>query len=397
MDVTTMYDERKKLVDAMRTLLEYYGDKALSAEDREKHDKMEARYGELTEQITRANALAEREAEEKRLDKPVTRTLETAEPAAAQQDEREKRYAAAFDTYVRDKQSGMEPELRASTDPQLVGTDASGGYSVPNQWYSQFQETRKEANIMRQLATIISSKSGTMRIVKEDTEGVAAWYDENASIAVAQETITYVDFLAYKMGRIITVSNELLHDSMFNISAYLMRKLARSMGVLEEAAFVNGDGTYPEGIFNAATSGVTSASATAITADELITLYHSVSEEYRRDGVWLMKDSTVKLIRQLKTGDQQYLWQPGLQAGQPDKILGKTMYTSSNAPAATAALKSVLFGYTKGFWIVDRVGLAMQRLDELYAVNDLIGFKGTARTDSGLVDTSSVRVITMHA
>jgi len=142
---------------------------------------------------------------------------------------------------------------------------------------------------------------------------------------------------------------------------------------------------------------VTSASATAITADELITLYHSVSEEYRRDGVWLMQDSTVKLIRQLKTGDQQYLWQPGLQAGQPDKILGKTMYTSSNAPEATAALKSVLFGYTKGFWIVDRVGLAMQRLDELYAVNDLIGFKGTARTDSGLVDTSSVRVITMHA
>jgi HK97 family phage major capsid protein len=230
--------------------------------------------------------------------------------------------------------------------------------------------------------------------------GVAAWVAENTTIVVAGETFSYKTLSSLKAARIITITRELLQDSLFNLASYIMTELGMSFGRLEEKAFIaGGDTTDPNGIFTAATTGVTAASATAITADELINLFHSITAPYRdAPGVaWIMKDSTALLVRKLKDGNQQYLWQPGLQAGQPDRLLNRPVYTSSNAPAATAALDAILFGDIKCYWIADRQGLDLQRLDELYAVADLTGFKGTIRTDGELIDTNGVRVLTMAA
>jgi len=392
MRMQEMYDARASILKEQRDLLESYGEKPLSAEDAEKYGKMEQRFEQLTESIERAKKVEEREREARVLASDTSGDLRAG--ASASKTTQKAPYVRAFEDYLR---TGIAAaELRATTDPQTIGTAGDGGYAVPDEWYNTIVELRHDVSIMRQLATIITSNSGTMNVAAESVEGAASVYGENSQIAVAKETITRVQFSPYKIGRIIKESAELANDSTMDFTGYLLRKLARSIAVKEEALCVSGTGSSQHnGIFTAATTGVTAASATAITADEVIDLYHSVGNYYRRDASWIMKDATLKLVRKLKDGQGQYLWQPGLQAAQPDLILGRPVYISPDAPAATAGLDAILFGWVGGYYIVERKGFELQVLTELYADYDMIGYKGTARSDGDLVDTSAVRVLTM--
>ena len=124
--------------------------------------------------------------------------------------------------------------------------------------------------------------------------------------------------------------------------------MPRRIGAKEEESFFTGDGTgKPLGILAAtggAETGITAASATAITADELIDLFYSLKAPYRRNAVWVLNDSTIKAIRKLKDNQGQYLWQPSLTAGAPDLLLGKPVRTSAYMPAIAADAKTIAFG-----------------------------------------------------
>lgn len=146
-----------------------------------------------------------------------------------------------------------------------------------------------------------------------------------------------------------------------------------------------------------ATAGVTAAGTAAVTADELVDLYHSLKPQYRQAAVWTMKDSTVKLVRKLKDSEGQYIWQPGLQAGQPDTILNAPLRVTDGMPAAAAGAVSVLFGDFSHYMIADRSGVSMQRLNELYAANGQIGFKAFKRTEGKLILTEAVKKLTQAA
>lgn len=131
----------------------------------------------------------------------------------------------------------------------------------------------------------------------------------------------------------IKVSEELLNDSVFPLESYISREFARRIGSKEEEAFFTGDGSgKPTGILAAtggAQVGVTTAGAAAITIEEVLDLFYSLKAPYRNKAVFVMNDSTVKAIRKLKDGNGQYLWQPSLQAGTPDTILNRPLYTSA--------------------------------------------------------------------
>jgi len=110
-----------------------------------------------------------------------------------------------------------------------------------------------------------------------------------------------------------------------------------------------------------------------------------------------MGDGMVKLIRKLKSSDNQYLWQPGLADGQPDRLLGRPLLVSDGGPTAAASAKTVVFGDLKRYQIVDRLGMTMQRLNELYAANGQIGFKFSARHDAELLDAKAIVTFTHGA
>lgn len=143
--------------------------------------------------------------------------------------------------------------------------------------------------------------------------------------------------------------------------------------------------------------GVTSASATAITADELIDLYHSLKEPYRKDAVWILNDSTVKAIRKLKDGNGQYLWQPGIKDGEENTILGRPYYTSAFVPSLAAGAKTVIFGNINYYWIGDREGITFKRLNELYAGNGQVGFLAYKRLDGKTVLPEAIKVLQMKS
>ena len=134
----------------------------------------------------------------------------------------------------------------------------------------------------------------------------------------------------------IKVSEELLNDSVFDLESYIAKEFARRIGAKEEEAFFTGDGSgKPLGVLAAtggAETGVTAASSTAITADELMDLFYSLKSPYRKKAVWVLNDSTIKAVRKLKDSTGQYLWQPSLMAGMPDTLLGRPVKTSAYMP-----------------------------------------------------------------
>ena len=162
---------------------------------------------------------------------------------------------------------------------------------------------------------------------------------------------------------------------------------------------LDGDGK-PVGIFHTtggAQVGVTAASTSAITADEIIDLFYSLGAPYRKKAVWVVNDATVKSIRKLKDGNGNYLWQPALTSDTPDTLLGRPVYTSSAVPTIASGKKVIAFGDFNYYWIADRQGRVFKKLSELYATTDQTGFVATQRVDGKLILPEAIKVLQMKA
>ena len=148
-------------------------------------------------------------------------------------------------------------------------------------------------------------------------------------------------------------------------------------------------------------TGVTAASATAVTADELMDLFlFSEIPRTVKNAVWILNDSTIKAIRKLKDNTVErcvYLWQPSLVAGTPDTILGRPVKTSAYMPAIAAGAKTIAFGDFSYYWIADRQGRSFKRLNELYAANGQVGFLGSQRVDGKMILPEAVKVLVQKA
>ena len=142
---------------------------------------------------------------------------------------------------------------------------------------------------------------------------------------------------------------------------------------------------------------MTAAGAAAITADELVDLYYALKAPYRKNAIWVLNDTTIKLIRKLKTGDGQYLWQPGIKDGEQNMILGRPYFTSPFMPTAAAGAKTIIFGDLNYYWIGDRVGITFKRLNELYAGNGQVGFMASKRLDGRTVLPEAIQILQQHA
>lgn len=394
-----MLEKRKNLLNTMDGFLETHKNSngALSVEDDATYSKMEKEFDELTASITRAQRRANMEME---MNKPVNAPI-TAKPMVMTEPEdstgrASKGYKKNFWNAMRRKQ--MTPEM---VNALQIGTDSEGGYLVPDEYEKTLVEALEEENIFRKLSHVISTSSGDRKIPVVASKGSASWVDEEGTIPDSDDAFNQVSIGAYKLGTLIKVSNELLNDSVFNLESYISKEFARRIGSKEEDAFFNGNGTgKPVGIFNAtggAEVGVTAASATTITADEIIDLFYSLKAPYRKNAVWILNDATIKAIRKLKDNNGNYLWQPSLTAGAPDTILGRPVYTSSYVPTIAAGAKTIAFGDFSYYWIADRAGRNFKKLTELYAANDQTGFVATQRVDGKLILPEAIKVLKMKA
>ena len=399
MTILELREKRAKAWEAAKAFLDSHRNEkgVLSAEDDASYSRMEQEITDLGKEISR---LERQEAFEKELSQPVNMPL-IGRPAAGSQGK--EKTGRASDEY----RQNFWNMMRSKTPmPQVVnalqiGTDSEGGYLVPDEYERTLVEALEEENVFRQLAKVIRTSSGDRKIPVVATKGTASWIDEEGAYLESDDSFGQVSIGAYKVGTMIKVSEELLNDSVFDLEAYISREFARRIGAKEEEAFFTGDGSgKPLGVLAAtggAETGVTAASATAITADELIDLFYSLKAPYRRNAVWVLHDSTIKAIRKLKDNQGQYLWQPSLTAGAPDLLLGKPVRTSAYMPAIAADAKTVAFGDFSYYWIADRQGRSFKRLNELYAATGQVGFLASQRVDGKLVLPEAIKVLAQKA
>lgn len=392
MTIVEMREKRAKLWATMEGFLDTHRtDKGvLSADDDATYTNMEKDLNDLTNEIRR---MERRDAIEAELSKPVGTPI-TAKPQGAPAE----KMGRASDAYRED--FGLALRGRPLVHNVLsVGVDADGGYLVPEEFEKQIVDGLKEANVVRTLAKTITTQA-ERKIPIAVGHSVAQWTEENAAYTESNPTFGQKQIDAYKLTDLIRVSTELLQDSAFPLEPYIRDEFVRAFGVAEEEAFCVGNGTkQPTGIFtaNGGEVGVTAAGATAITVDELISLIYSLKSPYRRNAKFFMHDSTVALIRKLKDNNGAYLWQPSVQAGEPDRLLGYPLYTSPYVPQVKAGALAVAFGDFKNYWIADRAGRTVQRLNELYAGNGQVGFIATERVDGKVILPEGIKLLKMKA
>ncbi|RDY30992.1 phage major capsid protein [Lachnotalea glycerini] len=384
------WEAAKKFLDEKRG-----EDGYLSTEDTAAYEKMEADVVNLGKEIERLERQAAIDLE---LSKPTSTPI-TNKPNGNPSGE-EKTGRAGME-YRREFWNAMRKKNYYDVNNALqIGTDSEGGYLVPDEFEQTLVQGLEEENVFRTLATIIQTSSGDRKIPVVATKGEASWVDEEGQIPESDDSFGQVSIAAYKVSTMIKVSDELLNDSVFNMEAYISNEFSRRIGAKEEEAFLVGDGKgKPTGIFNStggASEGVTTATAN-ITFDDVMDLFYSVKSPYRKKSTFVMNDSTVKALRKLKDNNGTYIWQPSVQAGQPDTVLNRPVVTSAYAPAIAAGGKVIAFGDFKYYWIADRQGRSFKRLNELFAANGQVGFLGSQRVDGKLILPEAVKVLAMKA
>ena len=396
--ILTMREKRANLWDAAKKYRDAHigEDGTMSAEDAATYDRMVEDVDRMKTEVER---LERQQAIDAELNQPIAKPL-TGKPLQPGMDEKTGRatdsYRNAFWKAMRNKT--VRPEVYNALE---VGTDSEGGYLVPDEYEHTLIEALEEKNIFRRLAHVIHTSSGERKIPVSVSKGTAAWIDEEAAYPESDDSFGQVSISAFKLATMIKISEELLNDSVFNMPAYISKEFARRIGAAEEEAFFTGNGTgKPLGILAAtggAQTGLTAASSTAVTFDEIIDLYYSLRAPYRQDAVFIMNDATIKALRKLKNGSGDYIWQPSVTLGAPERVLNRPVYTSQYMPMLAAGAKTILFGDLSYYWVADREGRQFKRLNELYAATGQVGFLASERVDGKLILGEAVQVLAMKA
>ena len=398
MNVNEKLQERGRIIQQQREM----NDKAIAdkrdftAEENEKYLKMESDANAIKAEVdgyTRAQVLAAAEDDNKK-----NRDGNAIRPAVDDGRDKGPRATAEYKKNFRQWLRGGDARTPLEiTNTLTKGTGTQVGYLVPTDYETSIRMKVYPLNVMRQLATVVQLDSDRV-IPVEGNLPTFGWIDELGTYPKTDLTVGRATLSAYKIGGIVQASEEVLADAFLDLGAYIADRSKVSIAMTEEAAYVAGDGNKkPTGIVGSATLGVTTASPTAVTADEIISLIHSLPVQYRTNGKLLVSDAWVLLVRKLKDTTGQYVWQPGLQTGVPDRILATPVYVSNYLAAPAATVTAALYGDFSYYQIVDRAGIEIKRLEELYAETGQIGFKLNARTDGKLLNSAAVVSMVMHA
>ena len=391
MKLQQLIDQRAKVWEQAKAFIDSHQKEngTLSAEDSATYEKMEAEITDLTAAIDRERRAEEREAE---LSKPVNSPL-TVKPGRV--NDEDTKTGRASDEYRKGMLQALRSNFRQISNVLQEGVDADGGYLVPEEYDKRIVEVLEDSNIMRGLATTITT-TAEHKINIGATTPAAAWIEEGQQLSFGDATFDQIILDAHKLHIAIKVTEELLYDNAFNLESYITKQFGKAMGNAEEDAFLNGAGEgMPTGIFHATKGGQifgTTATQEKITADEIISLVYGLKRPYRQQASFILNDRIISQIRTLKDNNGAYIWQPTYQAGEPDKLLGFTVHTSTFAPE-----NAVAFGDFSYYNIGDRGVRSMSVLKELFAGNGMVGFVCKERVDGKLVLPEAVQILKIKA
>ncbi len=409
-------EQRAALVADARKIIDVAKEEENRELTPEEEQTYEAKMAEVDKMKAKIDRMERLELVEDELEAPVTRAgkpIETEERMRPEQKaQAEEKKLGAFRHWLRT--GDVRPELRTEHSrvseyrDTIITTDAKGGYLIAPVQISQDIVSlimdqvfvRQLCNAAGSITTVTEAKKLGIR-KKTAHMADADWTTEVQ--AVTEDTTMAFDRrdlepqLSSKLAKVSIRTLMLSVDAETEVKA----ELAYKFGITEEKAFLTGDGNAkPLGLFTASASGipttrdVTAATTTSFTADNLIDMKYSLKAAYQNDKAtaWIMHRSAVKIARKLKvattTGgnDLEYIWQPGLTEGAPDRILAIPYYMSEYAPATfTTGLYVCVLGCFRFYRIAQLADVMLQRLVELYAATNEVGFIGRMWVDGSPV------------
>ena len=389
MTILELREKRNKAWEAAKAFLESHRTEkgTLTAEDDATYTQMEQEINDLGKEIAR---LERQEALEAELNRPVNQPL-TNKPGSGRGEE--PKTGRASDEYRKAMLDAFRSNFKRVSNILQEGVDADGGYLVPEEYDRRLIDTPSEENIMRRLATIITT-SGEHKINIAATKPAASWIEEGGALTFGDATFSQILLDAHKLHVAIKVTEELLYDNAFNLEGYILDQFGKALGNAEEDAFLNGDGTgKPLGLFAATGGGTVAGTLTAaIKSDDMLDLVYALKRPYRKKASFIMNDKTLSSLRKLKDNNGAYIWQPSYQAGEPDRVLGYAVHTSAYAPE-----DAIAFGDYKYYNIGDRGTRSFSELRELFAGNGMIGYVAKERVDGKLILPEAVQILKLKA
>ena len=284
-------------------------------------------------------------------------------------------YRNGFDSYV----AGADgADFRAV---MTVGVDSDGGYIVPVTYQRDVLRKLTTLSLTRSISTVIGTES-IKNIPIEGQSPTFAWVDEGGLYGETDTKFGIKSMKAWKLGGIIKVSDELLNDNMINFEDYMSNQIALGIDKAEAPAFCTGDGTNkPTGYVTSltATAKTTTASASAITSSEVVSILYALPEAYRKRATWRMNSRTIQKIRNITDAQGRYVYKDEIKNG---VLEGRPFVIDENLADMAANAKFLVFGDFSFYQIADRGNLTIQRLNEKYADRGLVGFRVTARLDA---------------
>lgn len=389
MTIQELREARNKAWEGAKAFVESKRDKdgLLSEEDAKTYAEMEKKVKDYSLEIERMEQM---DALENEMRKPINTPIVTKPVADKLKDGKTGR---ASDEYKEAMLSAMRCNFRNVSNILQEGVDAEGGYLVPEEYDNRLFEKLEEENIMRKLATVITT-AGQHKINIAAAKPAASWIEEGQELSFGEAKFEQIYLDAFKLHVAIKVTEELLYDNAFNLEDQILSSFTKAIANAEEDAFLNGDGEKkPTGIFAETGGGQVMGTLTAaIKSDDLIDLVFALKRPYRKNASFIMNDATLASLRKLKDNNGAYIWQPSYKDGEPDRVLGYKVYTSAFAP-----MNAIAFGDYKYYNIGDRGPRSFAELRELFAGNGMIGYLAKERVDGKLILSEAVKILKLKA
>lgn len=385
MTILELREARNKAWQGAKAFVESKRDKdgLLSEEDAKAYADMEKKIKDYSVEIERMEQM---EAMENELNKPVNTPI-VAKPMTADNKEKPKT-GRASDEYREGMLKALRTNFKQVSNVLQEGVDADGGYLVPEEYDHRLIQKMEGANIMRHLGHVITT-SGEHKINIAATKPAAAWIEEGGALTFGDATFDQILLDAHKLHVAIKVTEELLYDNAFGLENYIIDEFGKALANAEEDAFLNGSGVgQPLGLFAETGGGTVAKTVTTLTADDIVNLIYALKRGYRKDASFIVNDQTIAQIRIFKDNNGAYMWQPSLQQGEPDKLLGYPVHTSQFAP-----VDAIAFGDYSYYNIGDRGTRSFKQLTELFAGNGMIGYVAKERVDGKLILPEAVQIL----
>ena len=368
--------------------------RSLNAEEKSKFDAMESDARGIKEQID----IIERTAEMKK-ELAANAEVREAAPKATRK--------GAFEKYLRNGMSSLNSNERSlmaelrGTATQVAGTDNLGGFLVPQDFSNELDMATLFTGEVERLAKKLNTAGGALLDYPtiNDTATDANLTSEAAAVTVQDMTFANAQLSAYNYASQVRVSMQLLQDNAFDLNAFLAEAMGERIARATNGAFTTGTGSsQPQGIITGATLGNTAASATAIAADDILDLIHSIDPSYRNKPTFglMAHDNVIAAIRALGLGSANDfpIFIPSMEAGQPDKLFGYNIYYNNDMESSIATgNKTLLAADFSKFVVRSAGGVQMVRLNERYMDELEVGFVSYARKDSKVLDTRAVKYL----